>query len=97
MTDRDLFEHVRRQAGDATPPQQRAERIAQLIRLHTGRHWIGIYTTGSELIVPVFADGQLLGTLVIEDARTETFSEDDQALFESVAAALTDLYHYAAP
>lgn len=148
MTDRNLLERVRRQAGGAAPAEERAERIADLIRLHTGRCWVGIYrvaagevanlawsgpaapayprfpadqgltgeairsrttvisndvandpryltaldTTGSELIAPVFADGQVVGTLDVENARTDAFDLGDQALFEGVAVALTDLY-----
>jgi L-methionine (R)-S-oxide reductase len=148
MTDRNLLERVRRQAGGAAPAAERAQRIADLIRVHTGRRWVGIYrvvagevvnlawsgpaapayprfsasqgltgeavrsrstvisnnvaneprymtaldTTGSELIAPVFADGQVVGTLDVEDARTDAFDQDDQALFESLAAPLTDLY-----
>jgi L-methionine (R)-S-oxide reductase len=49
-------------------------------------------STGSELIVPVLADGTVVGTLDIEDAATDAFDEEDQALFESLAAALTGLY-----
>jgi len=49
-------------------------------------------TTGSELIVPVLADGHVVGTLDVEDARTGAFGLEDQALFETFAAALTSLY-----
>jgi L-methionine (R)-S-oxide reductase len=49
-------------------------------------------STGSELIIPVLLDGRVVGTLDIEDARTNAFSEDDQTLFEQLAAALPDLY-----
>ena len=49
-------------------------------------------STGSELIVPVLRDGRVVGTLDIEDARTDAFDQDDQALFEELAAALPDLY-----
>jgi putative methionine-R-sulfoxide reductase with GAF domain len=34
----------------------------------------------------------VVGTLDIEDAATEAFDEDDQTLFEHLAAALTGLY-----
>jgi L-methionine (R)-S-oxide reductase len=43
VTDRRLLESVRRQAGGADPPEERARRIADLIRLHTGRRWVGVY------------------------------------------------------
>lgn len=49
-------------------------------------------TTGSELIVPVLLDGRVVGTLDIEDASANAFSDDDQTLFEQLAAALPDLY-----
>ena len=49
-------------------------------------------STGSELIVPVLRDGRVVGTLDIEDARTDAFDQDDQTLFEELAAALPDLY-----
>jgi GAF domain-containing protein len=49
-------------------------------------------TTGSELIVPVVLDGRVVGTLDIEDARTNAFNTDYQAVFEELASALSDLY-----
>jgi putative methionine-R-sulfoxide reductase with GAF domain len=49
-------------------------------------------STGSELIVPVVLDGKVVGTLDIEDARTNAFNNDDEEFFEELAAALSDLY-----
>jgi len=49
-------------------------------------------STGSELIIPVLLDGRVVGTLDIEDARANAFSNDDQTLFEQLAAALPELY-----
>jgi putative methionine-R-sulfoxide reductase with GAF domain len=49
-------------------------------------------STGSELIVPVLRDGRVVGTLDIEDARTNAFNKDDQAFFEELATAVSDLY-----
>ena len=49
-------------------------------------------STGSELIVPVLVDGAVVGTLDVEDGATGAFDQDDQALFEHLAAALVDLY-----
>src|SRR5262249_19523323 len=43
MTDRSLLERVRREAGGVAPPEERAQRIADLISLHTGRRWGGVY------------------------------------------------------
>jgi putative methionine-R-sulfoxide reductase with GAF domain len=148
MTDADLVEDVRREAGEDGAAEERAGRAAELIRARTGRRWVGIYqlkgsevrslawsgpaapayltfpiergltgaairsrgtvvsndvasdpryltnqeSTGSELIVPVLLHLTVVGTLDIEDAATEAFDEDDQTLFEHLAAALTDLY-----
>ena len=49
-------------------------------------------STGSELIVPVLLDGEVVGTLDVEDAATDAFDEEDRIVFERFAAALTDLY-----
>ena len=37
-------------------------------------------------------DGRVVGTLDVEDARTDAFDKDDQTLFEELAAALPELY-----
>lgn len=49
-------------------------------------------STGSELIVPVLVDGEVVGTLDVEEAATDAFDEEDRIVFERLAAALTDLY-----
>jgi GAF domain-containing protein len=49
-------------------------------------------STGSELIVPTLRDGTVVGTLDIEDPGTDAFDDEDQTLFELLAAALSDLY-----
>ena len=49
-------------------------------------------STGSELIVPIVLEGEVVGTLDVEDAATDAFAEHDQAHFEDVAEALADLY-----
>jgi len=128
--------------------EERAERIADLVRIRTLRRWVGIYrvdddevtnlawsgptppaymrfpadrgltsgaiwsgntivsndvrndplyltaleSTGSELIVPVFVDERVVGTLDVEDAQTCAFDDTDRILFEAVAAALTGLF-----
>jgi putative methionine-R-sulfoxide reductase with GAF domain len=41
--DRSLLAAVRREATGADPPEERARRIVDLIRLHTGRRWVGVY------------------------------------------------------
>jgi putative methionine-R-sulfoxide reductase with GAF domain len=47
-------------------------------------------TTGSELIAPVLSCGRVVGTLDIEDGSTDAFGDDDEALFEHLAAVLTE-------
>lgn len=48
-------------------------------------------STGSELSVPTLRDGTVVGTLDIEDPATDAFDDEDQTLFELLAAALSDL------
>jgi L-methionine (R)-S-oxide reductase len=144
----DLLEAVRRAADTDGAPEERARRIAELIRTRTGCRWAGIYrvtdrdvtnlawsgpgapaypnfpiargltgaaiesrstvisndvandpryltnqeSTGSELIVPVVVEGRVVGTLDVEDAAKDAFDDEDQALFENLAEALTHLY-----
>jgi GAF domain-containing protein len=47
-------------------------------------------STGSELTLPTLRDGTVVGTLDIEDPATDAFDDEDQALFELLAAALTE-------
>jgi GAF domain-containing protein len=56
------------------------------------RYLINQESTGSELIVPVVVKGRVVGTLDVEDAAKDAFDEDDRALFEDLAEALTHLY-----
>lgn len=148
MNDVALAEEVRAEAEADAPLEQRAQRIADLVRTRTGRRWVGVYrvdaaevvnlawsgpaapayprlradrgltsaaieshatvvsndvandpryltaldSTGAEMIVPVIMGGQVVGTLDIEDERTDAFDRKDQALFEQLAEALTSLY-----
>jgi L-methionine (R)-S-oxide reductase len=143
-----LADAVRAEAEADGPPEQRAQRIADLLRARTGRRWIGVYrvegdeianlawsgpaapahprfpidrgltgaaiesgrsvlsndvatdpryltaldSTGSELIVPVLVGGLVVGTLDVEDERTNAFDDEDTALFEELAEALGSLY-----
>ena len=136
MIDSDLVERVGREAGSAAAPEERAQRIVELIRTGTGRRWAGIYrvtdervtnlawsgpdapahpsfpraqgltgaaiesggtvvsndvasdpryltnqeSTGSELIVPVFVEGKVVGTLDVEDEGTGAFADADETL-----------------
>jgi GAF domain-containing protein len=148
MTDDALVDIVRREAQGGAPVEDRAQRVADLVRTGTGRRWVGVYrvepeevvnlawsgpaapahprfprhrgltgaavasgrpvlsndvaqdpryltaleSTGSELIVPVLVDGTVVGTLDVEDERTDAFDEGDLALFERLAGALTQVY-----
>ena len=49
-------------------------------------------TTGSELIVPILLAGAVVGTLDIEDPRTNAFDESDLRRFEQLAGTLTGLF-----
>ena len=48
-------------------------------------------TTGSELIVPILVAGTVVGTLDIEDPRTDAFDESDLHRFEQLGGTLTAL------
>jgi L-methionine (R)-S-oxide reductase len=143
-----LVDHVRAEAEADASPEQRAQRIADLVRTRTGRRWVGVYrvdpdevvnlawsgpaapayprfpadrgltgaviesrttvvsndvandpryltaldSTGSELIVPVLDQGRVVGTLDVEDERTDAFRAEDNALFERLAESLIGLY-----
>jgi putative methionine-R-sulfoxide reductase with GAF domain len=56
------------------------------------RYLTALGSTGSELIVPVLVDGRVVGTLDVEDERTDAFDEDDRVLFEQLAEMLRGLY-----
>ena len=49
-------------------------------------------TTGSELIVPIVVAGAVVGTLDIEDPRTDAFDESDLHRFERLTGTLTALF-----
>jgi GAF domain-containing protein len=56
------------------------------------RYLTALASTGSELIVPVVVGDRVLGTLDVEDGRTDAFGDDDRRLFESVAGEMGPLY-----
>lgn len=49
-------------------------------------------TTGSELIVPVVAGGEVVGTLDVEEAHPNAFAPGDVTMFEELAEALASFY-----
>jgi putative methionine-R-sulfoxide reductase with GAF domain len=49
-------------------------------------------TTGSELIVPVLLEGDVVGTLDVEEPIAQAFTRGDELQFEAIAAALSPLY-----
>jgi putative methionine-R-sulfoxide reductase with GAF domain len=49
-------------------------------------------TTGSELIVPVLLDDEVVGTLDVEEPEANAFGPEDETQFEEIAAVLSPLY-----
>jgi GAF domain-containing protein len=143
-----LLDRVRYESARGGNREDRAQKIADLIRHETGRRWVGIYavtseevvnlawsgpaapahprfpvtqglsgaairqretvisndvardprylaaleSTGSEMIVPVSVDGEVVGTVDVEDERPGAFGRQAQRLFEELAGALQALY-----
>ena len=56
------------------------------------RYLMALASTGSELIVPVVVGGRVVGTLDVEDERTDAFSDDDRLLFQRICGELGPLY-----
>jgi L-methionine (R)-S-oxide reductase len=56
------------------------------------RYLVALESTGSEMIVPVIVAGEVVGTVDVEDAEPGAFGNEDQRLFEEIAAAATALY-----
>jgi putative methionine-R-sulfoxide reductase with GAF domain len=56
------------------------------------RYLTALASTGSELIVPVILGERIVGTLDVEDERTDAFSDDDRQLFERVVGEMGSLY-----
>jgi len=56
------------------------------------RYLMAFSSTGSEMIVPVIIDGQVVGTLDVEDERQDAFGPEDQEFFEALATALRPLF-----
>jgi GAF domain-containing protein len=56
------------------------------------RYLTALQSTGSELIVPVLVDGEVVGTLDVEDELTDAFSAHDVARFEKLAQELVTLF-----
>jgi L-methionine (R)-S-oxide reductase len=51
VTDRALLDAVSREAGADDPVEQRAQRVADLVRTHTGRRWVGVYRVEQDEVV----------------------------------------------
>jgi L-amino acid N-acyltransferase YncA/putative methionine-R-sulfoxide reductase with GAF domain len=58
------------------------------------RYLTALESTGSEVIVPVVARGRVVGTIDVEDERTDAFSDDDVRLLEEVAERMCALYDW---
>lgn len=142
------MERARRAAAAASSIEEAAAGLAELIRVGSGRRWVGLYrvtaaevvnlawsgpappahprfptesgltgaairaraticsndvardpryltnqpTSGSELIVPILLDGEVVGTIDVEEDRTQAFAAGDETPFEVVADALRPLY-----
>ena len=56
------------------------------------RYLTALASTGSELIVPIIVGNRVVGTLDVEDERTDAFGDDDRRLFERLAAEMRTLY-----
>jgi putative methionine-R-sulfoxide reductase with GAF domain len=51
MRDASLVHEVGAVAAAKGPPEQRAQRIAELVRTRTGRRWVGVYRIDSDEVV----------------------------------------------
>ena len=56
------------------------------------RYLTALASTGSELIVPIIVGDRVVGTLDVEDERTDAFGAEDRRLFERLAAEMRPLY-----
>jgi L-methionine (R)-S-oxide reductase len=56
------------------------------------RYLTALASTGSELIVPIVIGAGVVGTLHVEDERSNAFDDDDQRLFERAASAMGPLF-----
>jgi L-methionine (R)-S-oxide reductase len=51
MSEAALVDEVRVIAAADDPPEERAQRIAELVRQRTGRRWVGVYRVASDEVV----------------------------------------------
>jgi L-methionine (R)-S-oxide reductase len=56
------------------------------------RYLTALASTGSELIVPIIVGDRVAGTLDVEDARTNAFSDDDLRVLEQIAGEMRPLF-----
>jgi hypothetical protein len=66
---------------------ERAQRIADLIRTSTDRRWVGIYEVTPAEVVHLAWSGHSTSR-----TSTDAFSDDDRRPFERVAGELVSLY-----
>jgi putative methionine-R-sulfoxide reductase with GAF domain len=59
---------------------------------HDPRYLTALTSTGSELVVPIVIGAGVVGTLDVEDERSDAFGPDDQRLFERAAGAMGPLF-----
>jgi L-methionine (R)-S-oxide reductase len=59
---------------------------------HDPRYLANQRDTGSEVIVPIILDGQVVGTLDVEDDRTGAFDGASVATYEAIANAILPLW-----
>lgn len=50
-------------------------------------------TTRSEIVVPVFRDGAIVGLIDVESERPDAFGDSDRQLLEHCAAVIVPLWH----
>jgi putative methionine-R-sulfoxide reductase with GAF domain len=56
------------------------------------RYLVAFDTTGSEMIVPIVLNQDVVGTLDVEDPMTDAFNDADRELFMKIAAELEHLF-----
>jgi serine phosphatase RsbU (regulator of sigma subunit)/putative methionine-R-sulfoxide reductase with GAF domain len=80
---------------DPTGVLPRSARLGETILLNNGSNGAEVesrthppHGTRSELCLPLIFDGQVMGLLDIHSERANTFTQDDQIMFEAVAGSM---------